>query len=78
MNKVTKKSSWLEKITHLLGREPEDKEELIELLHASFEKNLLDSDALSMLEGVLQVSEMAARDIMIPRSQCYMADVKSP
>ena len=78
MNKVTKKSSWLEKITHLLGREPEDKEELIELLHASFEKNLLDSDALSMLEGVLQVSEMAARDIMIPRSQCYMANVKSP
>ena len=78
MNKIIKKSGWLEKITHLLGREPEDKEELIELLHASFEKNLLDSDALSMLEGVLQVSEMAARDIMIPRSQCYMADVKSP
>ena len=78
MNKIIKKSGWLEKITHLLGREPEDKEELIELLHASFEKNLLDSDALSMLEGVLQVSEMAARDIMIPRSQSYMADVKSP
>ena len=78
MNKIIKKSSWFEKITHLLGREPEDKEELIELLHASFEKNLLDSDALSMLEGVLQVSEMAARDIMIPRSQSYMADVKSP
>ncbi|MBT5671527.1 MAG: CBS domain-containing protein [Betaproteobacteria bacterium] len=78
MNKLTKKSSWLEKIEHLLMREPEDKEQLIELLHASFEKNLLDSDALSMLEGVLQVSEMAARDTMIPRSQCCMVDIKSP
>ncbi|MDA0237745.1 MAG: CBS domain-containing protein, partial [Proteobacteria bacterium] len=78
MNTLIKKSIWLKKLAHILRREPEDKEELIDLLHESFEKNLLDSDALSMLEGVLQVAEMAARDIMIPRSQCYMVDITDP
>ncbi len=46
-------------------REPEDREQLIQLLRSSFERNLLDSDGLSMIEGVLQMSEMQARDIMI-------------
>jgi magnesium and cobalt transporter len=38
-------------------------------LHAAFERNLLDADALGMIEGVLQVGELSVRDIMIPRSQ---------
>ena len=42
---------------------------LIELLHAAFERNLLDADALGMIEGVLQVGELSVRDIAIPRSQ---------
>ena len=56
-------------------REPEDREQLIELLHSSYERNLLDSDALSMIEGVLQVSELQARDIMIPRAQMGVIDI---
>jgi magnesium and cobalt transporter len=58
-----------------LLREPEDRDQLVELLHGAFEKNLLDADALSMIEGVMQVSEMQARDVMIPRSQMDMIDV---
>ena len=57
-------------------RKPEDRDQLIELLRGSFDSNLLDSDALTMIEGVLQVSELSARDIMIPRSQSYMLDMK--
>ena len=72
------KPSWLERLSHFLLREPEDREQLIELLHASFEKNLLDADALSMIEGVLQVSEMQVRDIMIPRSQMDVIDITDP
>ena len=56
-------------------REPEDREQLIELLRSSYERNLLDSDALSMIEGVLQVSELQARDIMIPRAQMDAIDI---
>ena len=50
-------------------REPEDREQLIALLHSAFERNLLDADALSIIEGALAVSEMQVRDIMVPRSQ---------
>ena len=58
--------------------EPEDREQLITLLHNSFERNLMDGDALSMIEGVLQVSELQARDIMVPRAQADMVDVQDP
>lgn len=60
----------------MLLREPEDRGQLVELLHGAFEKNLLDAEALSMIEGVMQVSEMHARDVMIPRSQMDMIDVE--
>ena len=69
------KAGWLERISAILLREPEDREQLIELLRSAYERQLLDSDALSMIEGVLQVSEMQARDIMIPRAQMDMIDV---
>ena len=69
------KLTWLDRLGALLMREPEDREQLIELLRSSYERNLLDSDALSMIEGVLQVSEMQAREIMIPRSQMDVIDI---
>ncbi len=69
------KPSLLERLSALLMREPEDREQLLKLLHSAFERNLLDGDALSMIEGALQVSEMQVRDIMVPRSQMDMIDV---
>jgi magnesium and cobalt transporter len=74
----TPKFGWLERLSNWLSREPEDREELVELLHSAFEKNLLDADALSMIEGVMQVSEMQVRDIMIPRSQMDVIDISDP
>ena len=75
MNPVSNKPTWLERLGALLMREPEDREQLMELLRSSYDRNLLDSDALSMIEGVLQVSEMQARDIMIPRAQMDVINV---
>ena len=63
------KPTLLERLSAFLTREPEDREELLELLHGAFEHKLLDADALSMIEGVLQVSELTVREIMIPRAQ---------
>jgi magnesium and cobalt transporter len=73
MNESTK-PSLLERLSSLLLREPEDRDQLIELLHSAFERRLLDAEALSMIEGVLQVSETQVRDVMIPRSQMDMID----
>jgi magnesium and cobalt transporter len=72
------KPSLLERLSALLTREPEDREHLLKQLHSAFERNLLDGDALSMIEGALQVSEMQVRDIMVPRSQVDMIDVNEP
>src|SRR3982750_4962289 len=69
------KPSLLERLSSLLLREPEDREQLIELLHGAFERQLLDAEALSMIEGVLQGAETQGRDVMIPRSQMDMLDV---
>jgi magnesium and cobalt transporter len=59
-------------------REPEDREQLIELLHGAYENSLMDADALSMIEGVLQVSEMRVGEIMIPRAQMDVVDINDP
>ena len=75
MDDPSPKSGWLERLSTLLIRKPEDREQLITLLHSAFKRNLLDSDALSMIEGVMQVSEMQARDIMVPRSQMDVVDI---
>ncbi len=73
-----KKSKLIERLSHFLLRGPEDREQLFELLKSSYEKNLMDADSLSMIEGVLQVSEMQVRDIMIPRSQMDVIDISHP
>jgi len=75
MNDEPAKPTWFERLSTLLLREPEDREQLVELLHSAYERNLLDADALAMIEGVLQVSEMQVRDVMIPRAQMDVVDI---
>ncbi|SFI91490.1 HlyC/CorC family transporter [Nitrosomonas sp. Nm34] len=75
MNNSSHKVSWFEHLGSLLFRQPEDREQLVALLHSAYERNLLDSDALAMIEGVLHVSEMQVRDIMVPRSQMDTIDI---
>src|SRR5436309_7493293 len=69
------KPTLLERLSAFLTREPEDREELLELLHGAFERKLLDADALSIIEGALQVSEMTVRDIMIPRAEMDVVSI---
>ncbi len=72
------KPTLLERLSTLLLREPEDREQLVALLHSAFERDLLDADALSMMEGVIQVSERQVREIMIPRAQMDVIDISQP
>jgi len=66
--------SWLERLSQALLGEPRDREQLIGLLRDAEQRDLLDADALAMIEGVLQVSEMQVRDIMVPRSQMVVVE----
>ena len=48
---------------------PKDRAELRELLRGTQREGLIDTDALSMLEGVLEVADLQVRDIMVPHNQ---------
>lgn len=67
--------SWLDKITQAFAHEPRNRQELLELLREAHANKLLDSEALSIVEGAIQVADLQVRDIMIPRSQ--MISIKS-
>lgn len=64
----------LKKIRHYFSHQPTDESQLIDVLHTAQQRQLLDNDELQMIEGVLAVSDMQARDIMIPRSQMTTVD----
>jgi len=61
--------SWIDKIAHYFSDEPTDTKSLLELIRNAEQDKVLDADALSIIEGALQVSSMQVRDIMIPRTQ---------
>ena len=76
MNDKTKdeKLSLIEKISRIFLDVPQNRDELYSILQAAQKHALFDMDALTMIEGVLEVSEMQVRDIMIPRSHMVVLE----
>jgi magnesium and cobalt transporter len=70
--------SWLRRLVDSLTGEPRDLEQLTEVLEDARERGLIDTDVLAMLEGVLQVSEIQVRDVMVPRSQMVVVQRDEP
>ncbi|NKB34260.1 MAG: CBS domain-containing protein [Pseudomonadales bacterium] len=68
--------SWIDKIAQVFSDEPTDTKSLLEVLRNAEQDQVLDADALSIIEGALQVSSMQVRDIMIPRSQVVTVPAK--
>ena len=68
--------SWIDKIAQVFSDEPTDTKSLLELLRNAEQDQLLDADALTIIEGALQVSSLQVRDIMIPRSQVVNVPAK--
>lgn len=70
--------SLFERLTAFISPEPDNRAALLDVLQDAHERNLIDADAMAMIEGVFQVSELAARDIMVPRSQMDVIDINMP
>jgi len=68
--------SWIDKIAQVFSDEPTDTKSLLELLRNAEQDQLLDADALTIIEGALQVSSLQVRHIMIPRSQVVNVPAK--
>jgi magnesium and cobalt transporter len=71
--------SLLDRLADFLTPQPtspnERRQELIDTLREAQVEGLIDADALSMIEGVFQVGQLCARDILVPRAQIDWIDI---
>ena len=70
--------SWLRRLVESLSGEPRDIEQLSDLLADAKDRGLIEADVLSMMEGVLQVSGIQVRDVMVPRAQMVVVQREDP
>jgi len=61
--------SWLDRISQAFASGPESIEDVLEILRDAESQSIIDADALSIIEGAMQVIDMRVDEIMIPRSQ---------
>ncbi|STY60859.1 Magnesium and cobalt efflux protein CorC [Mannheimia haemolytica] len=76
--KSEKKSILHSLFSGLFQNEPKNREDLVEVIRDSVENELIDSDTKEMIEGVMEISELRVRDIMIPRAQIVFIDANEP
>lgn len=62
-----KRRSWLERLIYLLRKEPQNREQLTELLSRAAKRDVLSTEMLGMIQRILHVSEMHVREVMIPK-----------
>lgn len=72
------KKSILAKIMQVFTGEPRSKEQLVNALNDAEDHEFINLETKQMIEGVLEVSDMRVRDIMIPRSQMITLDINDP
>lgn len=72
------KPGFFEQISAYLLREPENREQLLQILRTAYERNLMDTDVLTIIEGALASSETRVSDVMVPRAQMNVIDVDMP
>lgn len=64
--------SWLEKMINGFATEPKSREELLDIIRGAVNNKVVDQEALSIIEGALDVAHQQVREIMIPRSQMVL------
>src|SRR5437868_901066 len=72
-----KTRSWLERLSTMLGREPQNQDQLMELLRDAEDRDILSSEMLGMIERILQVSEMQVREVMVPKAKMVTVEKDS-
>ena len=72
------KRGLLSRLRSVFVKEPITREEFTEALHRAYGQKLFDAEALTMMEGALEVGELSAVDLMVPRAQIEAIDIKEP
>lgn len=68
-NHSDEKFSFWSRLRLLFSSSPKTTEDIVAMVDAANENEVINSDAKRIIEGALGVSEQHARDIMIPRTQ---------
>ena len=71
---MSEERSWLNRLGQAFSSEPQDREEVIEILRDAQKRDLFDAEVLAIIEGALQVGDLRVRDIMVPRSQMVVIE----
>ncbi|WP_144213160.1 CNNM family magnesium/cobalt transport protein CorC [Shewanella donghaensis] len=72
-----RKKNWIDKISQMFQGEPQNREDLVDVIAGAEERDLITEDTREMMNGVLEVSGLRVRDIMIPRSQIVTLQIDS-
>ena len=70
-----KSENWFTRIGKKFSDAPSNKEELMDVLEQSKDDNIINEDALGIIEGALDVQDTHVREIMTPRAQMYCLDL---
>jgi len=70
-------SSLLKRVTRLFSPTPSNSDEVADMLRSAENESIINADALQIMEGALKVSDLQAREIMIPRSQIKLIEADS-
>ncbi|QQX79277.1 CNNM family magnesium/cobalt transport protein CorC [Shewanella sp. KX20019] len=71
------KKGWLEKVSQLFQGEPQNREDLVDVIHDAELREVISEDTREMIKGVLEVSDLRVRDIMIPRAQIVALQINN-
>jgi magnesium and cobalt transporter len=63
------KQSFFTRLTRLFSSQPSTRDDVAELLRDAHDNNILDHEALEIMEGALAVADQQVREIMVPRSR---------
>ena len=69
-----KSRSFLERLSAMIAREPQNQEQLMDILRDAEDRDVLSSEMLGMIERILQVSEMQVREVMVPKAKMVMIE----
>ena len=66
--------SLFEKIGRAFSATPRSSDDITDMLRSAQSESIIDASVLQIMEGALKVSDLQAREIMIPRSQMVMIE----
>ncbi|MEM1156346.1 MAG: magnesium/cobalt efflux protein, partial [Pseudomonadota bacterium] len=70
--------SWIDKLAELFSSEPRNRSDLQDVLAIAVDNDIIDADARNIMEGAMEVSDMQAREVMVPRTQMEVIKADRP